>query len=93
MSRLGSISNTNEDVVAELKKYGTNDRVEVSSTVSYIGSEKDDGTWLFKKIDSSGTYKPSIRYARQLNNPTVTSYADALANYDTLTYGTYSQAF
>jgi hypothetical protein len=80
-------------VASEMATYGLNDRIEVSDTLQYIGNEKADGTWMFQKIDGSGTSDPSLRYATVKNNPTVTSYTDALTDYATLTYGLYSQAF
>jgi hypothetical protein len=79
-------------VEAELAEYGLNDRIEVSATLQYIGKEKADGTWMFQKIDKSGVSQPSIRYARINNNPLVLSYVEALAQYDTLVYGTYSES-
>jgi len=74
----------------DLADYGTNDVEEASSTVTYVGKEKRDGTWLVMKIDTtSGT---SIRYASVENNALVTSYADAWSGRSALVYGVYSEA-
>ena len=73
----------------DLAGYGTNDVEEASATVTYVGKEKPDGTWLVMKIDTtSGT---TIRYASEVNNALVTDYAAAWAARATLTYGTYSE--
>jgi hypothetical protein len=75
----------------KLDEYGTNDIAEPSATITYVGKEKGDGSWLLMKIDtSSGTV---IRYASIVNNATVTSYAAAwTARATTNVYGTYSEA-
>lgn len=74
----------------DLAGYGTNDVEEASATVTYVGKEKADGTWLLMKIDTTtGTV---IRYASQANNALVTDYASAWAARATLTYGTFAEA-
>lgn len=72
--------------------YGTNDVDPASATLTYLGEEDADGTWVIQKIDtSSGTV---FTYATVTNNSAVASYADAwAARGTTLTFGTYSQAF
>ena len=71
--------------------FGTNDIDEASATLTYIGKEDADGVWVIQKIDESSGL--AIGYATQSNNPSVTSYAEAWANRDSLTYGSYSEAF
>jgi len=72
-------------------EYITNDVVEPSATLTYVGKEDADGDWYIQSIDTtSGT---SIRFATETNNPTYTTYATAWADRATLTYGTYGSAF
>jgi len=73
------------------KQIGTNNLDEASATVTYVGKEDADGTWIVQKIDtSSGT---AITYATVTNNPSVTSYNDAWAARTSLTYQNYKDAF
>lgn len=74
-----------------LGEYSMNDKTE-DGTIVYIGLEDADADWIVQKLDyTSGL---SRRFATKLNNPTVTSYADAWAAKDTtLVYGTYGAAF
>lgn len=74
-----------------LGEYSMNDKTE-DGTIVYIGLEDADAEWIVQKLDyTSGL---SRRFATKLNNPTVTSYADAWAAKDTtLVYGTYGAAF
>ena len=72
-------------------EYVTNDVVEPSATLSYIGKEDAAGDWYIQSVDTtSGT---SVRFATEANNPTYTTYATAWADRATLTYGTYGSAF
>lgn len=72
--------------------YHTNHVDDYTTTnVTYIGCEDKDGQWLIKKVDDTGNY-PIITYATIVNNPTITTYANAFANRVTLTYGIYSSA-
>lgn len=58
---------------------------EVSSTLTYIGKEKSDGTWLLQRITESGTIT-TIDYANIGNNGAQTTYTLAWTNRLTLTY-------
>lgn len=69
--------------------YGTNQSYE-SGTVTYLCKTNTTGDYLIKKIDDSDG---SIGWATVLNNPSVTTYADAVTNRATLTYGRKDQAF
>ena len=72
-------------------EYITNDVVEPSATLTYVGKEDADGDWYIQSIDTtSGT---SIRFATEANNPTYITYATAWTDRATLTYGTYGNAF
>lgn len=76
-----------------LAAFGVNDVDEASATLTYVGCEDKDGTWLVKKIDtSSGT---SIRFATAgiIANAAYTNYGDAWDDRATLTYGTFAEAF
>lgn len=70
--------------------YGLNDEYE-SGAVKYLGMESADGKYLIRKIDSSSG--KSFRYATVVNNPLVTSYADAWSSKESLSYGTIADAF
>lgn len=74
-----------------LGEYQMNDKT-ADATVVYVGLEDSTGDWIVQKLDyTSGLER---RFATKLNNPTVTSYADAWAAKDsTLVYGTYGTAF
>jgi hypothetical protein len=74
-----------------LGEYQMNDKT-ADATVVYIGLEDAAADWIIQKLDyTSGMER---RFATKLNNPTVTSYADAWAAKDTtLVYGTYGAAF
>ena len=97
MSRVGSPAGLSSDVITDIDdvssntdKFETNNVIKASATLTYLGKEKSDGEWQFLKLDStSGLVK---RYATVVNNPTITSYADALTNYLTLTYTIYSES-
>jgi hypothetical protein len=83
------------DVLTELQKkennFGANNVEEASATVTYVGKEMTDGTWVVQKIDtSSGT---AITWATETNNSGTTSYSTAWTNRASLTYGLYNQAF
>jgi hypothetical protein len=47
---------------------------------------KADGTWLFLKLDETGSFL-TITYANISNNPALTDYATAYAARTTATYG------
>lgn len=68
--------------------FSTNQIYEDSGN-TYFCKEDKDGVWYIKKIDASDVFS----HATILNNPTVTSYADAFTGVTGLTYGTYNQAF
>ena len=74
-----------------LGEYQMNDKT-ADATVVYVGLEDSAGEWIVQQLDyTSGL---SRRFATKLNNPTVTSYADAWAAKDTtLVYNTYGVAF
>jgi hypothetical protein len=74
-----------------LGEYNLNDKTE-DATIVYVGFEDAEADWIVQKLDyTSGL---SRRFATKLNNPTVTSYADAWAAKDTtLVYSTYGVAF
>lgn len=77
-------------VDTSIAEYYTNDIEEASTTVTYVGKEKADGTWLLMKIDiTTGTV---IRYASEVNNALVTDYASAWADRATLVYETFAEA-
>lgn len=89
--RVGADGTLDVEIFNDRTVYATSDIDEASATVTYIGKMDADGAWMVMKIDSSsGT---AFTYATELNNATVTSYADAWTARATLTYGTYSEAF
>jgi hypothetical protein len=74
-----------------LGEYQMNDKVD-DGDITYIGLEDSEADWIVQKLDNTSGI--SRRFATKLNNPTVTSYADAWAAKDTtLVYGTYGAAF
>lgn len=73
-----------------LHEFNTNDILTIGN-VTYIGAENSKGDWYIKKIDS--TTDTVFRHATVKNNTTVLTYADAISNKTTLTYGIYSEAF
>ena len=74
-----------------LGEYQMNDKVD-DGAISYIGLEDAAGDWIIQKLDNTSGI--SRRFATKLNNPAVTSYADAWAARDsTLLYDTYGTAF
>lgn len=85
------INPATEATLQNLVEFNTNDIEEASSTVTYIGMEKADGTWCVKKIDTSAGN--SFGYATVSNNPTRTSYTLGWTNRATLTYENYGVAF
>ena len=62
--------------------YTINDWKETGS-VTYTLNMNSSGKWLFIKYDESAK---SARYANESNNPTMTTYALASADYLTLNY-------
>lgn len=79
------------DKTATLKMFETNDVTDKVDNVTKIGKETSNGGWLVLKIDETSGVE--IRFATMSNNASVKTYSDAWTNRDTLTYGTYSQAF
>lgn len=77
--------------LSEEKKYGFMHKIDASATVMYLFKQDSSANWLVCKFDSEASQYKS--YATVANNPTVTTYADALTDYLTLTYGTYAEAF
>lgn len=81
--------NVDSEGSLHVEKYETNDVEEVGA-VTYIGKEKSAAGWMIQKIDS--TSGVVMRYASVINNPTVTTYADAWTNRaSTLVYDIYSE--
>lgn len=74
----------------QVKQFEMRNMIEASSTLTYIGKEKNTGEWLFLKLDSSSVLVKT--YATVVNNPSVTSYADAYSAYASLTYGDPTEA-
>ena len=64
--------------------YTLQDVDQPSSTLDYLGKEKNDGTWLVVEIDSSSGN--SFRYANESNNNSYTTYTTAYAARASLTY-------
>jgi hypothetical protein len=81
---------TDDQLIAALDDYGTNDLDEASATIAYVGKEKSDGTWMVMKLDTSSGM--SIRYATVANNAAITTYAAAWAARAGLTYGIFAEA-
>lgn len=82
---------SNVSAGTQLARFGTCDVEVASATVTYVGKEDKDGSWLVQKIDTtSGT---SIRYATVTNNPGYLNYSAAWAARASLTYQTYGSAF
>ena len=67
----------------DLKTYILNDFEVASSTLTYLGKEKNNGTWLVVSIDSS---TGQFRFANVSNNSSLTTYTTAYAARATLTY-------
>ena len=71
--------------------FALNDLAEVGS-ITYIGMEDAEGTYVIEQLNNASGLV--VRYATILNNPTVTTYADAwAARATTLVYNVYSTAF
>jgi len=75
-----------------LAHFGTNNVEKASSTLIYEGLEDANEVWQVVKTSTSGDIT-TITFATQLNNATVTSYADAWSGRADLSYGTYGEAF
>ena len=72
--------------------WGTNDLVDATATLTYVGKERADGAWLVMSLDSTSGL--AMRDATITNNASVTTYAAAwAARASTLVYGTYAEAF
>lgn len=56
-----------------------------TTSVTYVGMMKSDGTWLIKKLDETGNFL-TIRFANVSNNGTLTSYSTAWSARTTATY-------
>lgn len=76
-------------IPVELSKYGYNGSIVASATITYICKSASGGAWLIQKSDSGNK---TMGYATVKNNPTVTTYANAVTDYLTLTYGLYHEA-
>ena len=77
---------------AILDAYVTQDVYE-NGDLLYIGMMVVEDNWLFKKIiDNAETGEITVTYAAIKNNDTVLTYAEAQAVYETLTYGSISEA-
>jgi len=80
-----------DEIIAKLNSFSTNDVYLASSTITYIGEETVDGEWLVNKLDTtSGLAKG---YATIKNNPTYSTYSSAWNNKATLVYNNYADAF
>jgi hypothetical protein len=88
MSRLGSPTTTAINNI--LAQFAYNNEI-VSGDTTYVFRSDADGNYLIQKFVEGGN--PIAGHATIKNNPTVTTYADAVTNYLTLTYGLYHQAF
>jgi hypothetical protein len=64
--------------------------VEEAAPITYIGKEKEDGSWIVQKIDT--TSDTVSRWAGVSNNPTLTGYTQAWTDRASLTYGLRSEA-
>lgn len=74
----------------DLTDFMAHDVDEPSSTLTYVGKVRKDGTWVIMKIDTaSGT---AIRYAGSKNNSSYSDYASAWNDRDSLTYGLVNEA-
>ena len=72
--------------------WATNDVIDATATVSYVGKERADGAWWLLRLDATSGLE--IRHATIANNALVTTYAAAwAARATTLVYGLYSVAF
>ena len=74
-----------------LERGGVNDVEEPSATLTYVGKELADATWIVIKIDESSD--TAIQYATEINNSGTTTYSTAWTNRASLVYGDYSVAF
>lgn len=72
--------------------YETNDVDEPTSTLTYVGKESADGSWLIQKIDASSN-PTTIQYATIVNNSGTVDYSTAFTNRASLIYGDYSIVF
>jgi len=76
-----------QEVRRALSEYILQDVDETTTTsVTYLGKENTDGTWLIVKIDESSD--TSFRYANESNNESYITYATAWAAITSLTYAT-----
>jgi hypothetical protein len=80
-----------DDIITAIQEvsgeYNTNDIDEASSTVTYIGMEREEGNYLMKKIDTSSGN--SFQYASVNNNSGYTTYNTAWAARTSLSYANY----
>jgi hypothetical protein len=81
---------TLEKIRVNSEEYGLNDYENASATVTYVGKEDKNGTYVIIKIDSTTGY--AVTYATIANNPTRTTYALAWTNRATLTYEKFATA-
>lgn len=77
-----------DGIIKAIPMFKTNEIYEPDDTYTYICKETSEGDWLIMRISETGVFS----YASQLNNNSITTYADARSNVTTLTYGTYNEA-
>jgi len=77
------VSSSGGSSTSDLKSYILNDYEVASATLTYLGKEKSDGTWLLVSIDGS---TGQFRFANVSNNSSLTTYTTAYAARATLTY-------
>lgn len=75
-----------------LDKFESNDVEKVDATLLYDGGEDKDGQWCIQEVETNAGLT-TIRFATQLNNPSITTYSAAWAARASLTYGLFSEAF
>lgn len=63
-----------------------------TTSVTYVGLENKDGTWVIKKLDETGNFS-LFTYATIINNPALTTYTLAWAARTTAVYNIFSTAF
>ena len=85
----GKNKDKQDEMITEVKNAFATNEIYEDGTDTYFCSENRSGEWYIMKIDGDSLFT----HASILNNDTVTNYADARADVDTLTYGTYNQAF
>ena len=89
------VNSSGDSITPSINLYQVNDMDDGNTTASilYIGMEKDDGTWLVKKLNETTGTLPVFTYATVVNNTATTTYDSAWTNRATLTYNRYASAF